>query len=96
MLPFPLNPVGMIPIIFAIAFTSFPYLAAQMITKVGSDTAWINTAAQWVEANFNIYVQNPSWYVTLFYFLLIVFFTFFYAIIQFNPERIADNVQKRG
>lgn len=95
-LPFPLNPVGMIPIIFAIAFTSFPYLAAQMITKVGSNTARVTSAAAWIEANFNIYVQDPSWYVTLFYFLLIVFFTFFYAIIQFNPERIADNIQKRG
>ena len=95
MLPFPLNPVGMVPIIFAIAFTSFPYLASQLITKVGSDTVWIMQVADWVNANFNIYVQNPSWYVTLFYFLLIVFFTFFYAIIQFNPEKIADNIQKR-
>jgi preprotein translocase subunit SecY len=96
MLPFPLNPVGMVPIIFAIAFTSFPYLASQLITKVGSNTVWVMQAAEWVNANFNIYVQNPSWYVTLFYFLLIIFFTFFYAIIQFNPEKIADNIQKRG
>lgn len=96
MLPFPLNPVWMVPIIFAIAFTSFPYLAAQMITKIGSDTNWVLTIAEWIEANFNIYVQSPSWYVTLFYFLLIIFFTFFYAIIQFNPEKIADNIQKRG
>ncbi len=35
-LPIPLNPVGMIPIIFAIAFVSFPYLIAQMLTKFGS------------------------------------------------------------
>jgi preprotein translocase subunit SecY len=96
MLPFPLNPVGMVPIIFAIAFTSFPYLASQLIIKIGSDTIWVMQAAEWVNANFNIYVQNPSWYVTVFYFLLIIFFTFFYAIIQFNPEKIADNVQKRG
>jgi len=95
-LPFPLNPVGMVPIIFAIAFTSFPYLASQFILKIGSDTVWVMAVAEWINANFNIYVQNPSWYVTLFYFLLIIFFTFFYAIIQFNPERIADNIQKRG
>ncbi|MBP7007604.1 hypothetical protein KBB05_02535 [Patescibacteria group bacterium] len=29
------------------------------------------------------------------YFLLVVFFTFFYAMVQFNPEKIADNIQKR-
>lgn len=34
-LPFPLNPVGMIPIIFAIAFVSFPYLVTQLLSKFG-------------------------------------------------------------
>lgn len=96
MLPFPLNPVGMVPIIFAIAFTSFPYLASQLITKVGSNTVWVMQAAEWINANFNIYAEKPGEWVIFFYFLLIVFFTFFYAIIQFNPERIADNIQKRG
>jgi preprotein translocase subunit SecY len=34
-LPIPLNPVGMIPIIFAMAFVTFPYIIAQLITKFG-------------------------------------------------------------
>jgi len=34
-LPFPLNPVGMVPIIFAIAFVSFPYLISQLFSKFG-------------------------------------------------------------
>jgi preprotein translocase subunit SecY len=37
-LPFPLNPVGMVPIIFSIAFVSFPYLITQLIAKFGGST----------------------------------------------------------
>jgi len=95
-LPFPLNPVGMVPIIFAIAFASFPYLISQIILKLGTNTHWVARGAEWIDVNFNIYVQNPSMLVIVFYFALIIFFTFFYAIIQFNPEKIADNIQKRG
>lgn len=94
-LPFPLNPVGMIPIIFAIAFASFPYLLSQLITRFGSQKERIQNMAQWIELNFNIYDQNPGWWIIIIYFFLIVFFTFFYAMVQFNPDRIADNIQKR-
>lgn len=94
-LPFPLNPVGMIPIIFAIAFVSFPYLVTQLLSKFGWSTQGLKNTADWIEANFNIYSTNPTRLTILLYFLLVVFFTFFYALVQFNPERIADNIQKR-
>ena len=95
-LPIPLNPVGMIPIIFAIAFTTFPYLVSQIVVNTGSQNAMVQQAARWVEINFNIYTQQPGWIVILFYFVLIIAFTFFYAMITFNPDRIADTIQKRG
>lgn len=94
-LPFPLNPVGMVPIIFAIAFVSFPYLITQLLSKFGGSTQGLKNAADWIEANFNIYNQNPTRLTIIFYFILVVFFTFFYAMVQFNPEKIADNIQKR-
>ena len=53
-------------------------------------------SAKWIESNFNIYAQQPSLLVIFIYFALIVAFTFFYAMIVFNPEKMADNVQKRG
>jgi len=56
----------------------------------------IQNAARWIEVNLNIYTQQPGWIVIIAYFILIIVFTFFYAMITFNPERIADNVQKRG
>lgn len=94
-LPIPLNPVGMIPIIFAIAFTTFPYLVAQLILKVWTPNPWILNIAERVDLNLNIYTQNPSWYAIVMYFILIVAFTFFYTLITFNPDRIADTIQKK-
>lgn len=95
-LPIPLNPVGMIPIIFAVAFATFPYLLSQIVINMGTQNPAIQSVAKRVEANFNIYTQQPSLLVIAVYFLLIIVFTFFYAAITFNPEKIADTIQKRG
>lgn len=95
-LPIPLNPVGMIPIIFSVAFATFPYLLSQIIVNTGSQNVMMQNVARWIEINFNIYAQQPGPIAIVVYFLLIVAFTFFYAMITFNPERIADNIQKRG
>jgi len=95
-LPIPLNPVGMIPIIFSVAFVTFPYLLSQIVINMGSQNPTVQTIARQIEANFNIYTQQPSLAVILVYFVLIIAFTFFYALITFNPEKIADTIQKRG
>jgi len=96
-LPIPLNPVGMIPIIFAIAFTTFPYLIAQLIIRMGTSNSVVMEIARWLDANLNIYsTDQPSLIAISIYFILIVVFTFFYTLIQFNPDKIADNIQKRG
>lgn len=95
-LPIPLNPVGMIPIIFSVAFVTFPYLVSQIVINMGSQNPGVQSIARRIETNFNIYTQQPGLLVILVYFALIVIFTFFYAMITFNPEKIADTVQKRG
>lgn len=95
-LPIPLNPVGMIPIIFAIAFVTFPYLLGQFLLKVGTPNTLVYNAANWASENFNYYVANPSWIIIVANFVFIVLFTFFYTLIVFNPDRMADNIQKRG
>ena len=94
-LPFPMNPVGMVPIIFAIAFVSFPYLISQMILKFGTSNTFVANIARWMEVNFNIYTQSPGMLVTFVYFLLIIFFTFFYTMVAFNPEKISHNIQQK-
>jgi preprotein translocase subunit SecY len=95
-LPIPLNPVGMVPIIFAIAFATFPYLLAQLVIRLGTMNQSVLSLAQRVEIHLNIYsTQNPSLIAIVVYFVLIVAFTFFYTLIQYNPEKIADSIQKK-
>ena len=96
MLPIPLNPVGMIPIIFSIAFITFPYLLGRLAIQFQPMNTNLVALANWIEVNLNIYSQQPALPAIILFFLLVVVFTFFYTMIVFSPERIADTVQKRG
>jgi preprotein translocase subunit SecY len=95
-LPIPLNPVGMIPIIFAMAFVSFPYLISQLITQFQPANERLMSLANWIQLNLNIYSENPGVLAVLIYIVFIVAFTFLYTLITFSPDRISDNIQKRG
>ena len=94
-LPIPMNPVWMIPIIFAMAFVSFPYLLSKIIVQFQPMNERLVHIADWIEVNLNIYSQQPGIWAVLIYFILIVAFTFFYTLIVFSPEKMSDNVQKR-
>ncbi|AKH32855.1 preprotein translocase subunit SecY [candidate division SR1 bacterium Aalborg_AAW-1] len=95
-LPIPLNPVGMVPIIFAMAFVSFPYIISQFTMSLGYPSETMRYWANWIQLNFNIYVEKPAVPILIFYFLLIIVFTYFYSLITFNPDKMADNIQQRG
>jgi len=95
-LPLPMNPVGMIPIIFAVAFVSFPYLISNFMMQIHPGNPKIESIATWISSNLNIYTQQPWPLAIVLYFVLIVAFTFFYTLIVFSPDKIADNIQKRG
>jgi preprotein translocase subunit SecY len=94
-LPIPMNPVWMIPIIFSIAFVSFPYLLSKMIVQFQPMNVKLVSFANRIEMNLNIYSQQPWVWAIVFYFILIVAFTFFYTMITFSPDKISDNIQKR-
>ena len=94
-LPIPMNPVWMIPIIFSMAFVSFPYLCAKLIVQFQPMNERLVSIANRIEANLNIYTTQPSGLSIILYFLLIVLFTFFYTLIVFSPDRMSDNIQKR-
>ena len=78
-LPIPLNPVGMVPIIFAMAFVSFPYLLSKLITQFNPANQQLVGVANWIETHFNIYSHNPGLWAIVVYVIFIVLFTFFYA-----------------
>jgi len=88
-LPLRVNQAGVIPIIFAISVVLFPPLIAQFF--VGASTAWLATAAGWFIKVF----QNQTFYA-ISYFILVFIFTYFYTAVVFQPQQIAENLQKQG
>ncbi|MBI4835757.1 MAG: preprotein translocase subunit SecY [Candidatus Abawacabacteria bacterium] len=89
-LPLRINQAGMVPIIFAVSFISFPSLIAAFFQN--ARTPWLAETAKWLVNNFN---ANNWLYLSL-YFLLVIAFTFFYVSITFNADQVAENLQKRG
>lgn len=81
-IPIRVNASGVMPIIFASALLMFP----QMI------------ASFWPESGFYMFMMGATWrwISTVLTALLIVFFAFFYAQMQFNPDDIAKNIQQYG
>lgn len=89
-LPIRINQAGMIPIIFAVSLVSFPAILAQFLSRATSE--WLRTVATYMTS---IFQMNSPIYMII-YFLLIIGFTYFYVSIVFNPEQVAENIQKRG
>ncbi len=87
-IPLKVNQAGVIPVIFASSLLYIPQLAAQLFNR-NATSGW----AQWVEAN--LARGDSAAYAGLF-FVLIVFFTYFYVSITFNPTEVADNMKKYG
>lgn len=83
-IPLKVNQAGVIPIIFAISILMFP----------GTIAAWFPTNKFAVVIT-KIFDFN-SWWYQLIYALLIIFFTYFYTAITFNPNDVADNMKKYG
>lgn len=91
-LPLRLNQAGVIPIIFAVSMLLFPALIAQFFTS--AKTPWISHAAAQVITFMNS--NNQGWTYGIIYFGLVVVFTYFYTAIVFNPDEVAENVQRNG
>ncbi|WP_066583958.1 preprotein translocase subunit SecY [Sphingomonas pruni] len=91
-LPLKLNTAGVIPPIFASSLLLMPLTITQLAgNKVKGDTWWGD-----VVIGLNQYLQHGSvLYMTL-YGLGIIFFSFFYTAVVFNPEETADNLKRYG
>lgn len=88
-LPLKIILAGVIPIIFALSMMIFPPIIAQFFTH--ARTVWVVTAANWVSTTF----QNQTFYAIA-YFALVILFTYFYTFIVFQPEQVAENLQKQS
>ena len=81
-LPFKVNAAGVIPIIFASCLIYFPAQIAALF-----NIGWLNSFANAISAGW------VNWILTA---VLIVFFAYFYTSIVFNPEDMAENLQRQG
>jgi len=94
-IPLKVNMAGVIPVIFATSIMYFPALLASILPSTG----WGAGIRDWIDQNMlstSGHGFSPSlWYIFTLA-LLVVFFTYFYTAIQFDPERQADMIQRQG
>jgi preprotein translocase subunit SecY len=89
-LPLKVNQVGVIPVIFAASIVLIPsFLGSYLIT---SPNNMFRDLGYFLNTNF----QSTSFLYNLVMFLFVIAFTYFYTSIQFNPEKISEDVKKRG
>jgi preprotein translocase subunit SecY len=85
-IPIKVNQAGVIPVIFA---SSLLYIPSLLVNFTNSQAGW----AVWVSRNL-VRGDHPIYMVA--YATLIIFFTYFYVAITFNPDEVADNMKKYG
>ncbi|HJD69403.1 MAG TPA: preprotein translocase subunit SecY [Corynebacterium kroppenstedtii] len=91
-LPLKVNQAGVIPVIFASSLIYVPVLITQIV-----NSSQTNVKNNWWQRDVIQYLQNPaSWQYIILYFALIIFFSFFYVSIQYDPYEQADNMKKYG
>ncbi|MEG1632928.1 MAG: preprotein translocase subunit SecY [Oscillospiraceae bacterium] len=83
-LPMKVNMSGVLPVIFAQSIASIPATICAFVPK------W---QGSWMMKNI---FDTGTWPYALIYFLLIIFFSYFYSTIQFNPVEVANNLKKNG
>jgi preprotein translocase subunit SecY len=88
-IPIKVNMANVIPIIFASSLLTLPMMIAQFNTDPTNPAGWVT----WINNHLS---QGDSNIYMIIYTVLIVFFTFFYVSITFNPEEVADNMKRYG
>ena len=86
-LPMKVNMSGVLPIIFAQSIAMIPSTIAAFCKQPAEGTFW------YVFLNA---IDNKSVLYMIFYFLMIIGFSYFYSTIQFNPIEISNNLKKNG
>ena len=85
-IPIKVNQAGVIPVIFA---SSLLYIPSLIVNFSGSTSRW----AIWIQQNL-VKGDHPIYIFS--YAFLIIFFTYFYVSITFNPDEVAENMKQYG
>ena len=89
-LPLRVNQAGVIPIIFALSLLVFPQMIFQFLS-----TGVSNSVVHAV-STFILNILKNGWFYSIFYFVLVFLFTYFYTAVTFDPHAISENLQKNG
>lgn len=84
-IPMKVNSSGVLPIIFAVSILAVPQTIAQFMSPTSGFVAWVD----------KYFSQDSGLYAAI-YALLIIFFTYFYTQITFNPVEISNNLRQYG
>ncbi|MEK7186835.1 MAG: preprotein translocase subunit SecY [Patescibacteria group bacterium] len=88
-LPLRVNQAGVIPIIFALSILLFPQMILEFLSHSSvSAVSGISYTLLGLLAN--------AWFYAIAYFVLVFLFTYFYTAVTFDPEAVANNLQKSG
>ncbi len=88
-LPLRVNQAGVMPIIFALSILLFPQMIFNFLATV--DNEFIQGAA-----SLGLTLLANQWLYAGIYFVLVFLFTYFYTAVTFDPDTIAQNLQKGG
>lgn len=88
-LPLRVNMAGVIPIIFAMSIMLFPSVIANFLS-----TSSVELVAKYASVAADLLANQ--WIYGIAYFLLVVAFTYFYTAVTFNPQKVAENLQRQG
>lgn len=89
-IPLKVNSAGMIPLIFAVSIMVMPGLVANFLT--GSERPWLRDLAGDMA---NFFDASTFQYQAVF-FVMVVLFTYFYTMVVFQQQNIAENLQRQG
>jgi preprotein translocase subunit SecY len=90
-IPLRVNSAGMIPLIFAFSIMIFPPVAAQFLAET-ADVGWVVTVAEF----FQTALSPTGLFYWVMVFTLVVLFTFFYTMVIFQQQNLAENLQRQG
>ena len=87
-MPIKVNMSGVMPIIFASSILSLPPTIEMFVSnKIKEGSGW--------DKFFNLF-DSSNWFYGILYFVLIIFFAYFYATIQYNPIEMANNLRRNS
>lgn len=84
-IPFKINTAGVMPVIFASSVLNIPIMVSTMLSQRAD---FFRKFAEWLAPTGILF--------NAFEFVLIIFFSFFYTALIFNPDELAENIKKSG